>query len=188
MNPFMNVYGHFACYTKIPIRLDDVCGYIKDEGIVDEFRFLEVKTDPTRIPGLLRQYTILRNGGTHRVAEIYHSTLIEDDGYRRIVCCKEILHALDGDESTAESREAVDRLIEHIVIPPSVGAEVSKSVDSDQFGVLHAIMVLFPRDSLAELRPLYQRGELNAEGIATLVHIPVGFVRFALSDTWARVV
>ena len=97
----------------------------------------------------------------------------------------EILHVFDKDDLTARSIEAVGTLIDQILIPPSSG--ISASVISDQVGMLHALMVLLPRDALDILRPLIDAGRVSIEDVAILADVPEPYARLALSPVWQEI-
>ena len=125
-------------------------------------------------------------GEVHKVAQIYLAASIEDEAVRRLVSCKEILHVFDDDEHTAKTLAAVERLIDQIVVPPSSG--ISASTQSDNSGMLHALMILMPRDALAILKPMYELGQISAEDVARLADIPEAYARLALSPLWQMIV
>lgn len=184
----MNIYEHFATYTNLPILLDTVCEQAKEYGVVDDFEFAEVDIDPDTLLGMHKMYRVRVPYGESRIiAQIFYSSAIELDSFRRCVCCKEILHALDTEETTAQSNQAVEQLIDSIVIPPSSGI-ASSSVASDHNGMLYALLILLPRDALAILRPKYNAGEISVEDVARLADIPDSYARLALSDTWQMIV
>ena len=145
-------------------------------------------TDQDVHQGLLQMFEETGNGGKlETVARIFYSRHIPDSATRRLVCCKEILHVFDDDTDTARSLEAVDRLIESIVIPPDVGVTLPKSVWSDHLGCFHALMILLPRDALAILRKKVESGALSVEDVATLADIPDAYARLALSAVWQKI-
>ena len=181
----MDIFEYFACHTVLPIDLEEVCDQAKEYDHIDEFRFLPAKLDSTYCLGFLRKY-VVRNGDAIRRADIYYSTSIRDAANIRLVCCKEILHAMDDEEESARTRGAVSNLVEQIIIPDMSG--IPASVMSDHIGVLHALMVLLPRDALDILRPQYAEGVLSVDAVAEMAVIPTYFARLALSDLWESVV
>ncbi len=179
----MNIYEFFATFTHLPIRLDDIRDQALEYGVVQEFQFIPVDIDPNILMGMHCLYEETRtDGNKHKVAQIFWSSSINDEAVRRLICCKEILHVFDDDKLTARSIEAVGTLIDQIVIPPSSG--ISASVMSDQIGMLHALMVLLPRDALQNLMPAVEAGRLSVEDVAKLADIPEPYARLALSPIW----
>ena len=88
----MNIYEFFACYTLLPIRLDDIRDQALEYGIVQEFQFAPVDIDPNILMGKHRMYEeTLPDGEKRRVAQIFWSSSINDEAVRRLICCKEIL-------------------------------------------------------------------------------------------------
>ena len=178
----------FSCLSRLPIRIDDVREHALELGGVDEIRFHETEMDSALVQGVHRMYEEMVNGERKRVAEIIYSADLSKER-RRIVCCKEILHIFDRESRTAESKEAVDSLIEQIVIPfsPGVYGTTSNSANSDYLGDYFALLVLLPRDALHQIRPKYEAGEVSVEDVARLAQIPIGFARLGLSDIWRQV-
>lgn len=58
---------------------------------------------------------------------------------------------------------------------------------SDQTGMLHALMVLLPRDALNELLPAVEAGRLSVEDVANLADVPEPYARLALSPIWREI-
>ena len=82
----------------------------------------------------------------------------------------------------ATSRGGVQNLIENLGL--SNLADLPATVRSDRNGSLHALMILFPRAYLRQIRPRYDAGEVAAEEIATWVRLPLPYARVALTDEW----
>ncbi len=182
----MDVFEHFSCYTKLPILLDVVCEQVKESGRIDEFRIASVGIDKRHLLGMSR--LIKENTPDGKViAEVSYSSQIVSEPVRRIVCCKEILHALDPEDVSANSRDVVDSLIENIVMPPQIQG-LTTQTSSDHIGMLKALMVLLPRDALSVLRPKYQQSSISVEQIAQLAKIPDAYARLALSPVWEEIV
>lgn len=182
----MNIYEFFACFTKLPVRLDDIRDQALSYGVVQEFQFIEVDINPDNLLGMLRLYNkVLPDGSIHRVAQIYWSSSISDNRVRRLVCCKEILHVFDDDDHTARSTEAVESLIDQVLVPPSSG--ITASAKSDQSGMLHALMILLPRDALSILKPAVEAGHMSVEDVAGLADIPESYARLALAPYWQEI-
>ena len=179
----MDVYEHFACYTKLPISVDDVCEQVIEYGAVQEFQFAEVDIGRASLQGMSRMTGL--NGDI--VAQISYSSEIKDYPTVRLVCCKEVIHTLDSDAVSASSRTAVGTLIDNIVVPPQV-LGLTKSTLSDHVGMLQALMVLLPRDALSVIRQKYESGHLSAEEVARWAVIPDPYARLALSSSWAEVI
>lgn len=183
----MNIYEFFSCFTKLPIRIDDIRDQALGYDVVDEFQFIPVGIDPKILLGMHRMYVEDRpDGSKHKIAQIFWSSHIPDVSLMRLVCCKEVLHIFDEDSHTARTTQAVDRLIDLIVVPPSSGITASEL--SDRMGMLHALMVLLPRDALEIIRPKYEAGGMSVEDVARLADIPESYARLALSPTWKDLV
>lgn len=175
----MDIFEVFSSYTVLPIRLDDVIAQALEYGVVDRFEFYAAKLDTEILLGMHR--TVEMRG--EKVCQIFFAEdLSSDPRLLRVVCAKEILHALDDEAHSARSRQAVSNLVDQVVIPPSSG--LSASTRSDHNGIAYALMVLAPRDALHILRPKIAEGKLTASDIAELADIPESFARLVISDLW----
>ena len=50
----VDIFQHFACHTRLPVRLDDIREHILDEGWIKSIRFYPVQLDPNILPGFIR--------------------------------------------------------------------------------------------------------------------------------------
>ncbi len=185
----MHLIEFFSSFTHLPVHLDDVRDQVKEQCGIDEINFIAVDLDTNILLGMHRKYRQTIPGGQdHRVIlDIYYAASIEDNlALKRLVICKELLHSADSDKELAQSLDAVDRLIEFIVIPPA--AELPASVKSDHNGILYTLLVLLPRDALHILRPKHDAGAISVEDVARLAEIPEGYARLALSPIWEKIV
>ena len=97
------------------------------------------------------------------------------------------MHILDNGNHVMSTPENVDRLIAEITLPASVSVDWANhhaGTNSDKTTELLALAILFPRDSIVELRPLYEAGKIGTEEIAALASIPESYIPLTLSDVW----
>lgn len=183
----MNIYEYFACFTKLPVRLDDIIEQALEYGVVDEFQFIPVDIDPEKLLGMLREFEQTdADGNKRKIAQIFWSINFDDEPNLRLICCKEILHVFDNDKDTARTAAAVGSLIDQIMVPPSSG--ITASAMSDKIGMLNALKILLPRDALEILKPKVESGGISVEDVARLADIPEPYARLALSDIWQEIV
>jgi len=186
----LNLYDKFSAYTNLPIQLDWVASQVREDCGISEILFISAQMDPDVLLGMHRMFERSHpDGSKERVLHIYYSSSLDEEHMykdKRLICCKELLHAYDGDKSSAASLTAVDNLIEGIVVPPSFG--MSASLKSDHNGAFHALIVLLPRDALDILIPQYEQGQINVEDVALLAGIPEAYARFGLSKIWKDIV
>ena len=177
-----DIYDHFACFTRLPIAIDDVRDSILESGAVDRIEFASPSMDSSTLYGMLHMFEELVPYANRTVARIIHSMELTDPRLIRMVCCKELLHILDNGTATAESEQAVNELIDNIVLPLEPG--LPAPTISDHVGMVRALQVLLPRDALYYLRPKVERGELTVSDVAMLAEIPDSWARLALSERW----
>lgn len=181
----MNVFEHFSCYTKLPVRLDFIKQHILETGHVSKI---------IRVP--VTQKHFLVHGGFHKYRDISpyaHGETIaligypEDasEGLRRVIQVKEMLHVLDPDEATSPTISKVNELIDDLMVEETKRAMgIGLPAQYDHKGLLHALAILLPRDSLDILRPLYKRGGCTTREIAEWAVLPERMVQVTLTDSW----
>ena len=178
----MDIYAHFPCYTELPIAIDDVIDQAKENGGAAEYRLHPLNIDPEVLLGMAWKYC----EGDKVKAEIVYAD-IDDNRMIRLVVCKEILHTLENDGVTAASFEAVGHLIDNIVKPPQIQSMLPSAL-ADHLGLLRALSVLIPRDSLDDLRRLLSDGTYSIDMLAELVEVSPEYVSLALSEEWRELV
>ncbi len=182
----MNIYEEFSCYTKLPIRIDDVCQFIREIGVVDDIRIYGVKADTDVVHGVCRIKEEMRAYSPGiKIGCIYYAKKLSVR-MRRIVVCKELLHLLDNHVEMAQTQEEVSTLIDEIVAPTAIGMSIPAL--SDQYRHLHALTILLPRDALEELKELHDQGLISEEDVATIAKIPESYARLALSPQWQDII
>ena len=185
MHPLKGIYEHFACHRIVPVPIAEVQGYILDLGIVADIQIFEERLQSKKSRGYIQVFDERNDGGeVSRIARVVYSAELSKE-WRNLVVCKELLHILDEDDDMAASREGVQYLLENLLLPKL--ADLPPSVRSDHNGQLHALMILFPRDYLYDIRPEYVSGNRKLEEIAEAVNLPIPYVRVALSDVWQRI-
>ncbi|MCD2183503.1 hypothetical protein [Rhizobium sp. GN54] len=185
----MNLYEKFAGYTVLPIKIDWVKEQVKEDCEFAEILFIPVQMDASVLLGIHRMFSKNVGGVTKVTLQVYYNSILDEERHaalKRLVCCKELLHAYDSEKQTAKSMSAVDHLIEGIVVPPSSG--MTASLASDHNGGLRALMVLLPRDALDVIIPAHHAGKISVEDVALLAGIPEAYARVSLSPVWKDLV
>lgn len=182
----MNIFEHFGSYTLLPIDIDDVAEHAVEISEISRFRYHRVRADSSTLKGISTVYEILGAYG-ERIANIAYSHQIVDEAEVRLVCCKEILHAIEDESLSASSPEAVSNLIDRISAPLELHPFFNSDA-SDKVGLLAAVAILLPLESLSILRPMFEAGEKTAEDIASMAKVPLDYVKVALHPQWPQVV
>lgn len=185
--PPMNIFEHFACHTKLPVKLADVKAHILETGLVSQIVRVPVELNQYILQGgyqLYRELAPPYAGHDHRVARIAYP---KDSpiSVQRVICVKEMLHILDPHEATSPTKEKVQRLVNEMIVK-GIGKAMGLPTVFDKSGLLSALCILMPRDALDVLRPAYKREEITADQIARAAAIPRGFVEIALTDEWRK--
>lgn len=182
----MDIYQFFACLTKLPIRIDHIVEFIKDRGFADKIYFCEVDINPNILWAQLKVHRCVFPYGNEFIEyEIQYSKHLTE-AQQRLACCKELLHILDQEGEMASTKEAVSLLIQQMSIPPQSG--IALPAANDHTGIVRALLVLVPRDCLAEFKAAYDRGDLTSDEVAKATGIPVEYARITLQDFWQQLV
>ncbi len=183
----MDVFNHFSCYTKLPVLLEHVIEHILETQVVASIDIYALDLDPDFLQGFCWVYEDRPHNSInhHLRAKIGYSVHLPNE-MARLVVCKELIHLLDNHMETAQTAAQVDTLIEEIVLPPE--AAVAMIAESDKRGILLALAVLLPRDTIDELRPKVEAGEVSIKTIAKHARLPEAFVRVAFSSLWKPVI
>lgn len=185
----MIILDHFAAYTRLPIKIDQIADFIKDRGYVDKIIFHPLDEDPAVLAGMLLHRKNLAPYASGEIADIVYSTQLEHD-IQRLVAAKELLHICDVEGACAKTKEQVLALVDEILIPLNALTElaaVSPQLVSDHGGILLAVALLIPRDAREELKAMLDAGVMNVTQIAALVEVPESFVRLAMRDDWGKI-
>ena len=179
----MNIYEHFSCHTRLPVKLADVRDHILETGLVSKIIRKSVTVISYNVAGgfhLYREKDV--EGVQHIVARIGYPEKVSV-GLQRLIQVKEMLHCLDPHEATSPTKAKVDALIADLI---QDGAERTLGLPAnvDHNGIMHAMCVLLPRDALDEIRPAFKRGDRTLEQISAEAKLPTSVCEFALTDRW----
>lgn len=172
----------FDTYEILWIDINDIRDQIIDFGIQDEINFNFVKMDEAIVRGFLHRYT-LPNGvytDPKLVSDIYIAESL-DENWQRVVAAKELLHILDNKETTAQSVEAVDALLDNLSLPPEV-RQYTKSSLNDRARLISAIAILVPKECRTIIRRLYRDKKLNPNEISRFAKIPHRFTSMLINE------
>ncbi len=195
---------HFSTHTDMPVKVNLVRDLILSRGMQDKIEFVGVEYDVSIIRGKLKQY-IHRDGlysDPELISEIYYDRN-QEMHWKRLVCCKEMLHILDRPLWKAKTQSHVSELISKIVLPagirallheisgpaPSEESQAEKEVHTlrallDLHTDLQAVAVLFPLAVREHLLPFYGQNRLSVDDIALFVDLPVKYISIVMSAHW----
>ncbi len=179
----MNIYEHFSCHTRLPVKLEDVRDHILETGSVARLIRKPVPLKSYLVAGGFHLYWETdKHGDRHKIARIGYPAEASE-GLARLIQVKEMLHCLDPHEATSPTKAKVDSLISDLI---QQGAEKTMGLpaDVDHNGVMHAMCILLPRDALDEIRPAYKKGDRTLAAIAAEARLSSSVCEFALTDRW----
>jgi hypothetical protein len=182
-----DVINHFSAHESVPIDVDDVVQVLRENGVKDDIYFWGVDINDEHLRGTIQhwEWPESENGPLHRVADIYYCKHLPSD-WKRLVCCKELLHVLDPPSAHASTPEQVEELVKKIVLAPEHQDPLhdGDQVNSDRRAIYQAVAVLFPWATRQLLSKPLLEGKLTPEDIAKMVDLPARYVRLVMSDVW----
>lgn len=189
----------FETHTRAPIKINDVRNHILQARVQDEINFVGVVYDVSVLRGKLVQYC--KHSGPYSeptfVSDIYYDKK-QPMSWRRLVCCKEMMHILDPEMFKAKTVSQVSQLIAKIALPPDLAQIVQESENNiapdaeyhtlramlDQYTDVKAVATLFPIAIRELILPKFNSGALTLSDIASLLDIPVRYVSLVMSPSW----
>jgi hypothetical protein len=186
----MEILDHFAPYTKLSIKINQIADFVLERGYVNRIVFhpIEEMPDVAEVPGIL-----LRRRDTTPYATCETAHVVYSEAWplwiRRIVTAKELAGVTMPEISWTRTREQVSNLTHGITLPNSMLVELAKvnpDLVADHSGMLLALAILVPRDARATLAPLYPK-ILGDGQIAALAEIPENLVPLVMGDIWGDV-
>lgn len=180
---------HFSAIETLPIDVNDVATQVKALGIQDEIRFIPVEMNTDVIRGNIHRYTLpaLAYKEPCRCADIYYDGQQSDD-WKRLVCCKELVHLFDPAGSTVKNKDDLRRQVEKIVLPSEFQDPVDDGlkVITDRLATYYAAAILLPLAARALLLPAIDDGKLTVEDVGRIADIPTRYAALVLSAGWAK--
>ena len=173
---------HFDNNTRLHISVNAIRDQLVDFGIQDEIRFHFVEIGEDTLRGLLFRYTRhnVVYGEPIRCSEVCIAKSLHPE-WRRLVAVKELLHITDTPQETAQSENAVDRLIENLSLPMDIWQETRSSLN-DRTHIIPALAVLVPKACREKLRSLRADGIILPTDVANMARIPERYAEFVLSE------
>jgi hypothetical protein len=162
------IYEHFADRTRLPIGLDEVVSFFKQNDYVSDItisrtsKFSDVKA-----------HIKIIDTDDGRIARIIYADYLDEPSKikeKRIVLCKEIMHLADfpcAETGTiAQLRELVDSFSDGL---PEVSP---RHVLADHNGELSAAKILLPQQAALILLAELRRGRIEYADISEVALIP----------------
>jgi hypothetical protein len=184
---FSRLIAHFSETTELPIEIQDIRAKIVELGIQDEIKFFEHDIDPGKLRGVYYQYT--RRDGVYGdpvlCSLIVYSSRLSVD-WQRVVCCKEMIHILDGQAERTKTPEEVHGLVDKLLGPLSTEdfGIADFMAAKDRLALYQALMLLFPAAARREAVERLASGEVDIESIAKWACLPTVLTKVVMSDDW----
>lgn len=181
-----NLLHFFSFKTDLPIDTNEVAAKIASYGMLEVVEFVGVSLDEKRLKGAFNQYTCFP--GVYALpavkTEIFYVNT-DDSKWKRLVCCKELLHLLDDNGAKSETREHVSDLIKNMcgAMPILADANLVQTF-TDHAMVLYAMALLLPFRARELMLPDYKSGRINDDIISEWVDLPPEVVHIVMSDGW----
>ena len=178
----------FSSFTVLPVDPDDVRDQILTYGIKDNIAFVGVHLDARVIYGAFHQYIDRTSvyGDPVINVDIYWDRSLTRD-WKRLVCCKELLHLLDHSVSKAATKLECENLLRHLADPELLNAPFSEDklqAWNDELMLFYAMAVLVPWDARESLYADYCEDNSRLGEIAKRIDLPESVVKIILSERW----
>ncbi|WP_375782952.1 hypothetical protein ACE10Z_23850 [Bradyrhizobium sp. Pha-3] len=187
MSALLKLINEFAARTTLPVEVEHVVDYLRQQGIKDEIHFWDADMDTQVLKGAIVHWEYQANGWTYKVADIYTARTLTPEE-KRMVQVKELLHILDPRIDRASTPEEVQELIKRMVLPVQEISDWSTPAGAharnDHSGLLYALAVLFPIAVRELLSGPYAAKNIDTAKIAEIAALPYGFVDYAMGKNW----
>lgn len=174
---------HFDTYERLHIEVDDVRDQLIETGVQDEILFHFVDIDASILRGLIYRYT--KRDSVYGVDPKLCSQICIAESlpyeWRRLVAVKELIHITDTPQETAESEQAVEKLIERLSYPLDIALETNSS-KNDKMNILPALAVLVPLECRKLVRTMHKANVATNLDIAKMAQIPPRYIDVILED------
>jgi len=182
-----DIIKHFSSYTAAPVDPDDVAKQIKLAGIRDQIFFVEVDIEVRVLRGALHTYVLTKGvySDPDICSDIFYAAN-QSRAWKRLVCCKELLHILDQSVSQTSTIDDFDKLIRGLCVPPNLGS-INDGVQiwTDRLMFYYASAIVFPmRARELLLAAKIPAGQTLQEVAARVLDIPEPVAMLVLSDNW----
>jgi hypothetical protein len=184
-----DIIEHFAGFTTVPVDPDMVAEQVKSAGLRDDITFVGVDIDVLALRGALHTH-VVRDGvyGEPQICSDIYYALNQTRAWRRLVCCKELLHILDNTVSKTSTAEEFESLVKGLC---SGAASRSFNTDAlhvlaDQLMIYYAIAIVFPfqvREAILLARATKQ---IDDATVAKWLDIPEEVCSLVMSSGWVN--
>lgn len=175
----------FADREEVPVDVNEVVDVLRGSGIKHDIFFYEVRIEDESLRGALLHWEWPNTDPIRECADIYYASDLGSD-WKRLVCCKELLHILDKETYRVKTPAEVKRLVERIVLPTEFQDPIKDGIGviTDRFAIYQAVAVLFPWATRELLLAPYKSQKLTVDDIAKMVDLPPRYVKLVMSDYW----
>ena len=186
-NLITQLIKEFDDRTVLPVDVNDVVAFLRKHGVQDEIEFLGVDLDADILLGQIKRFTYRKvaYGEPIFAANIYYDRN-GSNAWRRMVCCKELLHMTDPEMSRAKTRQEIQRQAEKMGLPPGMQDALKEppSVNFDRLAEYQATAVLFPWAARSALIEAYKAEKLTLDDVARMADLPRRQASFVMSELW----
>lgn len=173
----------FSDETTLPIEINAVKEKAVALGQKDEFFFVGVKLQQEILKGMFHSYSYTNGVYGDRIdaVNIFYNEN-EEYEWQRLICCKEILHSMDSEESKSQTQEQVRNLIANMSADKAPEFEIQSF--TDHLMVFYAMAILIPFELRERMMPDYESGKINNEIIGRWAKVPPLVSSYVMSKSW----
>jgi hypothetical protein len=179
-----------AAFSKrelLPVDVNDVKSFIIQKGIQDDIEFIGVEFDTDILQGWFKRFRrpVGVYGEAVNCTNIFYP-INQSQDWQRFICCKELLHVLDPEQSRVINEDQIRDLATKIGLPREMQDPLrdGEHTWSDRIAEFQALAVLFPMECRNILLEPLKKEQISVSDIAKLVDIPRKYVGLAMSPLW----
>ena len=181
----------FSTFTRLPVYVEDVCAQIVEMGIQDEILLVPMDVPPEKLLGMLVSYEpSTMYGETRNCSIIFYNTNVSRD-LQRVICCKELMHLLDGKDVHTSTSADFSRLVDGVLdvknALPASPLPANNQALLDHMALLMAYAVLFPHEIRDDFISAHDDGRMSVSDIAEELDIPTNAVSMLLDKSWEAI-
>lgn len=181
--------GAFDNFANLPIEIPDVRDELIKLGFQERIIFQEGDFNPAQLRGVFYQFTrrAVLYGEPERCSLILYSSHLSLE-WKRMVCCKELIHVLDGAAARTNTADEVTALVDKLLGPLSNEdfGLADFQASTDKLALYQALAILFPDDARTDILAMNPRPSIA--DVAKWACLPSQLVEFVLSDDWPGIV
>lgn len=169
---------------KCPVSVTKLAHHLKGSGHdgIGQINFWPVKMNEDVMLGYMTEDFDRSSAydDEFKIIDIRYSNGL-DFGWRRLVCCKELMHAFDTGGEKTSTRERFLQLMDQLESPP-LADDFSKMLSSEFRAEWMAMIILCPKNMRDDVKGRLDGNEIDEAAAADETKLPPIFIRAIRSE------